>query len=293
MKFSKILVALDLSDLDEQLIKYSQSIAATFEATSIEFLHVCPHFVYSEALASSFDSLIQEDLSWTRQVQTDLAKVIQPAFDAMTGIDVNISVTEGKPQEQLIAMVREKQPDVLILGKKKGSEGTGIIARRIARKANCAIWFVPENATPQVKTILVPVDFSEYSARALKAALHFKEKMGEIQITTLHLIELPTTAYNINRNREGITLQLKAAALKSYQRFLSNYQLDEKDFEFKMLFNDEFDVARYIQIMADRKESDLILMGATGHSRFDEFIFGSVTEKLITYEEKSPVLVVR
>jgi len=222
-----------------------------------------------------------------------LEKSIDAVFDNRDEVAVEISIVEGKPQNQLLNIIKETNPSLLVLGKKKVSNGSGIIARRIARKASCPIWFVTENANTNPQKILVPIDFSPYSFRALKTALYLKEQLGEVTITALHLIDVPITAYKINRNKEEIIQQLKAAAKKSLRQFLKQNQLAEKDIDFKMLLNDNYDVAEYVQQTAGQEASDLIITGAKGHSGFGGFIFGSVTEKLISYPETPPVLVVR
>ena len=57
--------------------------------------------------------------------------------------------------------------------------------------------------------------------------------------------------------------------------------------------NDDFDVAKSIEEKASQENSDLIITGAKGCSLFDRSLFRSVTEKLISYEMATPVLIVR
>lgn len=293
MNFPKIIVALDHSGLDEKLIEYSHFITTHFKTNTTQFFHVVPHYMSSNILDSRLENLLRKKSILARQQPKNLEKKINSIFEKKEGIDINLSVVEGKPQDQLLNIIREKKPSLLVLGKKQISEGSGIIARRIARKAGCPIWFVTENANINLKKILVPIDFSSYSLKALKTALYLKKQLKEVSITALHLIDVPMTAYKINRNKEEIIQRLKTSAENSFRQFLNQNKLSETDIEFKMLLNDNYNVAEYVQEMAAQEKSDLIITGAKGRSGLGGFVFGSVTERLISYPEIPPVLVVR
>ena len=292
MNFSKIITALDGSKLDKKLIKYSHFIANTFKTDAVLFFHVVPSFMASNILDVQLENLLRKNSTFAKQPK-ELEKKIYSVFEEREGLEVNLSVVEGKPQDQLLSMIRENKPDLLVLGKKQISNGSGIIARRIARKADCPIWFITEKATTNLKKILVPIDFSSHSLNALKTALYLKEQLKEVTITALHLIDVPMTAYKIDRNKEEIIQRLKAAAENSFRQFLQQNKLSETDIKFKMLLNDNFNVAEYIQKTTAQEKSDLIITGAKGRSGLSRFVFGSVTERLISYPETPPILVVR
>ena len=180
-----------------------------------------------------------------------------------------------------------------MLGKKEISGGSGILAQRIARKAECAVCFITEQVNLDLQKILVPIDFSAHSLRALKTALHLKEQSKEINITALHLIDVPMTAYKINRNKAEIIRRMKESAEQSFRHFLTQNHLSESQLDFKMRLNDDFDVSRYIKKIALSEKSDLIITGAKGRSGLSGFVFGSVTENLISTKDTPSVLVVR
>ena len=293
MNFSKITIALDGSKLDKTLIRYSHFIANNFKSHATLFFHVVPSFIATHILDRQLENLLRKNSNFAKQRPKELEKEIHSIFEKREGLEVNFSVVEGKPQDQLLSRIREKKPDLLVLGKKQISNGSGIIARRIARKADCPIWFVTENATTDLKKILVPIDFSSYSLKALKTALYLQEQLQEITITALHIIDVPMTAYKINRNKEEIIQRLKTAAENSFRQFLYQNKLSETDITFKMLLNDNFNVAEYIQKTTEQEKSDLIITGAKGRSGLSRFVFGSVTERLISYPKTPPILVVR
>ena len=158
MNFPKIMVALDRSGLDKTLIEYSQFITTYFKATTAHFFHVVPHYMPSNILDSRLENLLRKKATLAGQQSKDLENKIYAVFEKEGNIDLNLSVIEGKPQDQLLSIIRERKPSLLVLGKKQISEGSGITARRIARKADCPIWFVTENANTDLKKILVPIE---------------------------------------------------------------------------------------------------------------------------------------
>lgn len=293
MNYPKMLVALDFSTLDKKLIQYSRFIAEKFGVDSIQFIHVVPFDIPPDSLDSSLENLIREGLPLPERHQKGLAKDIQFAFGEMKEVNINLTIEEGKPQTKLLSLVNEDNPDLLVLGKKEISGGSGILAQRIARRAKSAVWFITEGANIAPQKILVPIDFSPHSLRALKTALHLKEQFKEINITALHLIDIPMTAYKINKNKDEIIRRLKETAKRSFHQFLTQNQLSESHLDFKMLLNDDFDVSQYIKETASFEKSDLIIIGAKGRSGLSAFVFGSVTEKLISTKDTPPVLVVR
>jgi nucleotide-binding universal stress UspA family protein len=104
---------------------------------------------------------------------------------------------------------------------------------------------------------------------------------------------MPMTAYKINRNQQEIIAQLNDAAHTGYKAFLKKHGLDKADIEFTTAVNDVFDIGHYIQETAFHTNTDLIIIGAKGHGLFEDFVFGSTTEKLVNKEVSLPILVVR
>ena len=293
MNFSKMVVALDRSPLDEKLIQYSHFIAKHFGVTSACFLHIVPYFTPPNSINHDLEKILKKDLFVTEIQQRELTNKIKAIFSDLNDVNVYLRILEGKPQRTLLTAIQEASPDLLVLGKKEERGGSGIIAQRVARKAKSAIWMVTEKANTNIQNILVPLDFSFYSLRALKTALHLKQELGGVKITVLYLIEVPITDYKVNKHQHEKARQLKISTEESYHQFLHQHQLAKTDFEFKMIVNGDPNFAQYIQQIAAKKNSDLIVISAKGDAGLDPFVLGSPTEKLITFKDKPPILVIR
>ncbi len=293
MEFPKMIIGLDQSGFDKELIRYSHFIADTFGVRTAQFIHVVPYLFSSELLNEGLEALIGKEQNRQERVQNELAAAIKPVFDDLTEIQVSYTAREGHPQEELLQAIEDTDPDLLVLGKKATGKGSGIAARRVARKVTSAIWFVTEDAPTTIRRIMVPVDLSDYSLKALQTALLLKASMPDVVVTALHVIDVPSTGYRINVNREIIIERLKTTAFEELLAFTDRNRIKRTDVQFNIQLNEEFSVAHHIRETASTEKSDLIIMGAKGRSRFENFLFGSVTEKLVSDEVTCPVLILR
>ena len=140
-----------------------------------------------------------------------------------------------------------------------------------------------------MEKIIVPIDFSEYSEFALKAAALLSKKVP-VEIYALHMLDLQevnmsqTSSYS---QEKGIYF-LKLAEQK-FKKFL------QKDFlkEAKVVpVIKHYKVFSEVNAIAKEINADLIIMGSHGASGLKEFFTGSNTEKVIRYSEV-PVLILK
>ena len=140
-----------------------------------------------------------------------------------------------------------------------------------------------------MKTIIVPVDFSEYSEYALKVAASIA-KNGKAEIITLHMLDIQNTLMNESENyyleRTAFLLQL---AKKNFKAFLKKDYL-EGDKVVPVIKH--FKIFSDINEFAKEENADMIIMGSHGATGFKELFFGSNTEKVIRTSE-IPVFVIK
>lgn len=124
-----------------------------------------------------------------------------------------------------------------------------------------------------MKSILVPIDGSEPSYRALEHAAKLAEGLG-IKLTVLAVRQ-----YIIGRKvvvsvwtEEEVDNILK----KARELAFSLYRKDVAIVEVKSR-----DVARAIMEYAEQNEIDLIVMGASGMGNVKAFLIGSVSEEVL------------
>ena len=138
------------------------------------------------------------------------------------------------------------------------------------------------------KRILVPVDFSDASGRALDTALGLAADLGaEIKVIHIHQVQ---AQYMIEGGLYAPELdedELIEKRKKELDKFVEEHKRD-------------LDIAREVRAGLPEKEildiagdfkADLIVMGTHGRTGLSHLLMGSVTERTIGYAE-CPVLVV-
>ncbi len=294
MTLSRIMVALDLSPMDEHLMRAVCYYHAFMKVDKAYFLHIIPDFSMPKEVDIEFQKLFAPeypiDEKVTDKINLDLTEVFgeKPPFEA------KVEVREGQPLAKLLRWVEVKEIDCVVVGRKQQSEGSGITARRVAREAKSNILFVPDAPLRYVRKILVPIDFSENSARAVQQAYAWKKRNPEIQIQGLYLIDLPPTDYYLRPvPRSGFQDILKTSAESAFKKFVKRNNLADVAIEMVYIDNVYSNVAHHIDEFAKKNGADMIVVGAQGHNRLNRFVFGSVTERLAERNHEIPLMIIR
>ena len=140
-----------------------------------------------------------------------------------------------------------------------------------------------------MKTIIVPVDFSEQSEYALKLAASLA-KSNEGEIIVLHMLELNYAMISSAESfhPEQMVLLLKAAE-KRLEDFLDKPYLKGVGITPVIKHYKVFSEGNEV---VERHNADLIVMGSHGSDGLRELFFGSNAEKVVRNAEV-PVLVVK
>jgi nucleotide-binding universal stress UspA family protein len=148
---------------------------------------------------------------------------------------------------------------------------------------------------PPLRTILVPVDGSEWSFRAAKYAVKIA-KMSNAQIVWVHaVVSLPTSAY-ANVHAGVLVPRYIEEAKKEAQKWFDEIDAIAKKAGVVRLSTefilDVFSVADALITYAERNNIDLIVIGTKGRTGLKKFVLGSVASGVVSHA-KCPVLVVR
>lgn len=140
-----------------------------------------------------------------------------------------------------------------------------------------------------MKKIIVPIDFSNYSEYALKAAALLAKKT-EAVIYALHMLDIQ----EINLSQSPDFSQEKSIYfLKMAEKKFKNFLQKEFLQEVKVVpVVKHYKVFSEINEIAKEINADLVIMGSEGATGFKEFFTGSNTEKVIRHSEV-PVLVIK
>lgn len=290
----RAIVALDLSDADRYVFRYLAANAALMGIKKAYFVHIMPDFTIPKHVDVEFQKLFAPEYPIDEKVRDKLGFDIQEAFGDDVEMEYSVEVIEGKPYEKLLHWTKVKEADLLVVGKKETSEGSGITARRVARNARCNILFLPTESNREIEHIIVPIDFSAHSLHAIQSALSIRNRNEDTLVHGLYIVDLPPEDYYSRslpgRGYRGVLME---SAQIAFDRFVEDNGLAKGEFEMHFLENKQHDIAGHIEDFALEKRNSIIIMGAKGHSPFETFLFGSVTEKLAERFNKLPLLIVR
>ncbi|HLT52604.1 MAG TPA: universal stress protein [Flavobacteriaceae bacterium] len=140
-----------------------------------------------------------------------------------------------------------------------------------------------------MKKIIVPIDFSEHSEFALKAAAKFAKKF-DAEILALHMLELTDVMLTAS---EGFQDEKAVFFFKlAEQRFETFLQKDYlKGIKLTPIIK-HFKVFSEVNDVAEKHGADMVIMGSHGTSGIIELFVGSNTERVVR-NANIPVLVVK
>ncbi|MFV8225077.1 universal stress protein [Christiangramia aquimixticola] len=140
-----------------------------------------------------------------------------------------------------------------------------------------------------MKTILVPVDFSEYSEYALEVAASIAKKQ-KAEVVAVHMIGIPDSYLTRDEKQEIFNaIYYMEITRKRFKKFLRKDYLEDIDVteavKSHIIFSE-------INKVAEEYGADLVIMGSHGASGIKEALIGSNTEKVIR-TSNIPVLVIK
>jgi nucleotide-binding universal stress UspA family protein len=137
--------------------------------------------------------------------------------------------------------------------------------------------------------ILVPVDGSENSFRALDHAIFLSTKIQEAQTTVMYIIEDQPSLYIYSpKTMEKVRADYKRESTKILERCKEMANKSGINIH-TVIF--EGDPASKIIGYSEMEKFDIIIMGSRGMGKFKEVILGSVSNKVLHHAKCSVMLV--
>ncbi|MBT0812117.1 universal stress protein [Litoribacter ruber] len=283
-QFQKVLVGLDLTEMDQILIEKTGKLVDLLGIEKIYFVHVEKDLALpTEVIKTYPDLLAPVDEAIERSIREKAQKFI-PAK-----VEIDISVKEGDPMATILRWSKIKNIDLLIMGRKIVLEGSGTLSKNLAQKAPCSVLFLTENLkVKEIDNFLVPVDFSEYSHLTLSLMEELAQKF-KAKITCLHIYEVPKGYYKTGKSYEEFAQIMLKNAQKEYGEFIRKNKLPEYDC--KYVLKEDKHASKYILEVAKGLETDMILMGSRGRTDSAALLIGSVAERLVHLNYEIPMLI--
>lgn len=285
-RFKKILVGLDLTAMDEILIQKTVKIAQVLEIEKIYFVHVAKNLALSEEFASSYpDVMAPQDES----IEQDITKAVEKA-GLPENIAFEVEAKEGNPMETVLKWARVKDVDLIIMGRKREKRGSGSLSKGTAQKSPCSVLFVSEDYEDKnFDHLMVPIDFSSYSVLSLEVAQGMTNDPDTIKC--YHIYEVPAGYTKTGKTFQEFSEIMLQNAKKDYQSFIKKHGLPA--YECIFIQKSDRNRAKILMKAAKNDGVDFIIIGSRGRTNSASLLIGSVAEKLISLNNKIPMLVLK
>lgn len=285
-----ILVALDLTDMDSFLIRYSNFLVEKFDPKSITFMHVMNKYDIPKEVLSS----LEMDESLADLVKEEIQEKVDEDFKYQDKISTTVVAEEGVPTENIIQYTIDKKISLTLMGKKIGYKGRGSIVRRVLNISPSSVLLVSETTRQAIEHVMVRMDFSKISEMALKMALKVKDYTGA-EVSCHHVYKLPLKYFGqvTIDNSSKIKQHMERHGTREYQKFMKRLKLDPGSIECEFSLDAENDEAHEHYKKALQNGADMIMIGSRVKSELTDVILDSTSEKLAGVEKNIPVFVVK
>jgi nucleotide-binding universal stress UspA family protein len=282
----RILVGLDLTDMDNELILYTSYLDKVYNFQHITFIHIALTLELPREILKDYPDLMAP---LDETIQREMEDKINGIF-AESKADIEFKVVDGHPEVGLLKWVRIKDADLLILGKKRNERGAGVVPSKVGRAATTSVLILPEGSKIPIQKILVIVDFSEHSELSLTRIIEPAKKLGA-ELFIEHVYYVPTGYTKTGKTFEEFAeIMLKNSRLHM-QEFLRNCGLSRLENQVVFRLDEGHDPSDEIMEAADELDIDLIVLGSKGRSDPAAFLLGSTAEKLVQRNYRTPVLI--
>ena len=186
--FYKAMIGLDLTEMDDILIKKTIVYLNFLGIDKCYFVHVAKNLaVPDEILKNHPELLAPGDESIEALIQSKLEE-----FDFPDSMEIEVFAEEGAhPLDTLIRWAKIKDVDLIIMGRKEELQGSGSLAKGVAKKAPCSVLLLQERRPPGLpKKIMIPSDFSDHTDLIYDFGERISEELGA-ELMPVHLYEVP------------------------------------------------------------------------------------------------------
>lgn len=296
VKFKKILAPTDFSDFSLAGVRYAMALAKELPAKLSLVAVVEPPVTFG-----GFEGVLIAR-SDTEIVELEKRRLARLAKELSRGApSVSKFVRCGKPFREIVTLAREEEFDLVVLAT-HGRTGfkralVGSTAEWVVRHAPCPVLTVPPQIAKRksgtswatgLRKVLVPIDFSETSTKALPYASELARAL-RAEVTLIHVTEPPPAS----EFAYPMSAEMEKQVRKSAEELLLRVQREafEEAIETEAIVRSG---APYQEIVraAARLESDLIILTTHGHTGFNRALLGSTAERVVRHSP-CPALVVR
>ncbi len=284
----RLMVGLDFTPIDQQLISYAYMLQDFLDIGKIVFFHTSKDL----KLTKEQELCKGEGLSTEETFKACMLDNVKQVFKGEEKCQYEIALKHGKIPDDILKWAKAKDIDLILMGKKTGTKTADKIPGKIAKMSNSSILIYPSDSKKTINKIVVLVDFSEHSKTAVQAAIAMG-KHKPVEITCLHVYNLPIGWYKTGKSKEDYTTILGGNAEKSYKKLLEGMEQGNASITLESRFADEESPAKVMYKFAENSEADMLVIGSKGRTQAAEVLLGSMAVKILELDKTIPLMVVK
>lgn len=268
-----ILIALDLSDIDETLIRYAYFLQKKFQLETVHFVHNIKVYDINEAL---HDMLVGKDIQAI--IRKSLTQKIEKCFDREHSYKLEV-LEHDSTEYNLNTWAIKNDIDTIIMGFKTEQLGTGAMLQKLIRIFKGNVLLVPKTASFKWERLLLPTDLSANFQKVAAKTNQIIEYSKDLEVRILKAFTIPSLFFPLIDDKKAI-IQSQKHIDKQFDDIKNRYSLNPK-WVFESQYQDEKSIVDIIKKEQEKWGADLIIMAAKGSSKVSSIFIGSTINELI------------
>lgn len=276
----RIVVGTDMSAMSARAETRAAMLARELGCKSLDLLHVIDRLAL-ESLRHLAEPLVDTEQHLMDASRRQLAEVERRLSDAYWISVMTMTLNVGRAHSEITHYAKLLKAELVVLGAHSGGVVrdlfVGSTVDKVLRTLPCPLLIVRREPHASYQRVLVPVDFSESSRRALEIA---RKIAPSARATVVHAVEVPQEKrlkFDVERI-EAYRTELSARRSDEMKRLVSSASNDTASWPSVVEPGAPTDV---ILKSAQTLESDLIIIGKHGKAGWEDMLIGGVTKHVI------------
>ncbi len=285
--FNNMLVSLDLTEIDAQMIGYASFLSQKLDIEKVYFVHAIQ--AYDLGKEGKKHSEVGDALSGS--IRKEIDNIVSEQFRQSIQTEVITKIEDKDAARGVLEVIQKEDIDVTLLGQKYGEDREGRYAREIAAEADSDLLLVPEDPTLKLGHIVCAVDFSRDSENAFGEALDMSRLTGA-KLSCYYIYDIRKMYFPAATDQDVASLEKRFK--KKCDKFLAKFGLQPSDVDRLFHVNDKLTgQAENLYNKAMDVAADLIVVGARGHTGTVISLLGNLTENLMRMDTEVPVMIIK
>ncbi|RAV28112.1 universal stress protein [Sinomicrobium soli] len=281
-EIKNILVALDLSEIDDTLISYAAFLSDVLQADKVYFVHNIKKYEIGELFEDEL-----ADINIEESIGEELNEKVASDFKGKAEWEVLIS--NDSYTESLIAYIVNKYAiHLTLVGSKNRVKGTGVVSGKLLRMLRCHILSIPRETVPKIEHIRVGTDFSSASRRSFSMA-QVVGKAASAPVSAVHVYNVPLQFAPYLPKETLVPVVEKHTAEKG-KKFMKKVPGSE-NIPLEIVPGRSSSIPETLTEYGKKKQTDLFFVSDKGGNTFSSLLVGSVTEELFNEDMHFPLWV--